>query len=100
MRSGLVATEVAHGNRFDTFAGTAPLKCINTIISSAASIKNKRGRHTRVLALYDISVAIWHALLPHDEPNAMYPPRGEEETGYMWQVKRAMYGTIRASRLF
>ena len=92
--------EVAHGARFDTFAGTAPLKCIKIIISRAASIKNVRGQHTRRLALYDISVAFWHALLPEDEPIAMYPPRGEEETGYMWQMKRAMYGTRRASRLF
>ena len=30
----------------------------------------------------------------------MYPPRGEEEAGYMWQMKRAMYLTRRASRLF
>ena len=30
----------------------------------------------------------------------MYPPRGEEEAGYMWQMKRAMCGTRRASRLF
>ena len=58
VRSRLVAMEVAHGIRFDTFAGTAPLKCIKIIISRAASIKNDRGRHTRVLALYDISVAL------------------------------------------
>ena len=51
-------------------------------------------------ALYDISVALWHALLPEDEPIAMYPPRGEEEAGYIWQVKRAMCETRRASRLF
>ena len=92
--------EVAHGLRFDTFAGTAPLKCVKIIISRAASIKNTRGGHSRVLALYDISVAFWHALLPEDEPIAMYPPRGEEEAGYMWQMKRAMYGTRRASRVF
>ena len=30
----------------------------------------------------------------------MYLPRGEEEAGYMWQMKRAMCGTRRASRLF
>ena len=47
----------AHGIRFDTFA--APLKCIKIIISRAASIKNERGRHTRVLALHDISVVLW-----------------------------------------
>ena len=100
VRSRLVAMEVAHGVRFDTFAGTAPLKCMKIIISRAASIKNTRGEPSRVLALYDISVAFWHALLPEDEPIAMYPPRGEEEAGYMWQMKRAMYGTRRASRLF
>ena len=76
--------EVAHGIRFDTFAGTAPLKCIKIIISRAASIKNDRG----------------HARLPHDEPIAMYPPRGEEEAGYMLQMKRAMCGRRRASRFF
>ena len=100
VRSRLVAMEVAHGVRFDTFAGTAPLKCIKIIISRAGSIKNGRGQHTSVLALYDISVAFWHALLPEDEPIAMYAPRGEEEAGYMWQMKRAMYGARRASRLF
>ena len=100
VRSRLVAMEMAHGVRFDTFAGTAPLKCIKIIISRAAPIKNTRGEDSRVLALYDISVAFWHALLPEDEPIAMYPPRGEEEAGYMWQMKRAMYGTRRASRLF
>ena len=100
MRSRLVAMEVAHGVRFDTFAGTAPLKCITIVISRAASIKNARGEHSRVLALFHISVAFWQTLLPEDEPIAMYPPRGEEEAGYMWQMKRAMYGTRRASRLF
>ena len=87
VRSRLVAVEVAHGVRFDTFAGTALLKCIKITISRSASIKNMRGEHSRVLALYDISVAFWHALLPEDEPISMYPPRGEEEAGYMWQMK-------------
>ena len=99
VRSRLVAMEVAHGVRLDTFASTAPLKCIKIITSTAASIKNTRGGHSRVLALYDISVAFWHALLPEDESIAMYPPR-EEEAGYIWQMKRAMFGTRRSSRLF
>ena len=51
VRSRLFAMEVAHGVRFDTFAGIAPLKCINIIISRAASIKDTRGEHSRVLAL-------------------------------------------------
>ena len=100
VRSRIVAMEVAHGVRFDTFAATATLKCIKIIISRAASIKNVRGRHSRVFVLYDISVAFWHAQLPEDEPIVMNLPRGEEEAGYLWQMKRAMYGTRRASRLF
>ena len=93
VRSRLVSMEEAHGARFDTFAGTAPLECI-------ASIKNTTGEHSRALALFVIGVAFWHALLPEDEPIAMYPPRAEEEAGYMWKMKRAMYGRRRASRLF
>ena len=58
VRSRLVVVEVAHGVRCDTFAGTAPLKRIKIIISRAASIKNTRGGHSRVLALYDISDAV------------------------------------------
>ena len=58
VRSRLVAMEVAHGARFDTFAGTAPLKCIKIIISRAASIKNVRGQHTRVLALHYTTSAL------------------------------------------
>ena len=50
--SRLVEMEVAHGMRFDTFAGTAHLTCIK-IISRATSIKNKRGRRTRMFALHD-----------------------------------------------
>ena len=100
VRSRLVAMEVSHGVRFDTFAHTALLKCIKIIISRAASIKNTRGEHSRVLALYDISVAFSHALLPEDESIAMYQPREEEAAGYMWQMERAMYGRRRTSRLF
>ena len=44
-----------------------------------------------MLALHDISVAFWHALLPEDEPIEMYPPHSEEEAGYMWLMKRAKY---------
>ena len=55
VRSRLVAMEVAYGARFDTFAGTAPLKCIKIIISRAASIKNVRGQHTHVCLHYTTS---------------------------------------------
>ena len=41
-----------------------------------------------------------HPYAAEDEPIAMCPMRGEEEEGYMWQMKRTMYGTRRASCLF
>ena len=76
------------------------LSSVSKSSSRELQINNVRGQHTRVLALHDISVAFWHALLPEDKPIAMYPPSGEEEAGYMWQMKRAMYGIRRTSRLF
>ena len=76
------------------------LQLSNASRSSSQGLRQSRGEQSRVLAQYDISVAFWHPLLPEDEPNAMCPPSGEEEAGYMWQMKRAMYGTRRASRLF
>ena len=87
--AGSWAMAVPNGIRLDTLEGTAPLEFIEIVISRAASIKNKRGRHTRVLVLSDIGVAFWNAQPPHDEPIAMYPPRGEEEAGNMWQMKRS-----------
>ena len=48
VRTRLVAMEVVHSVRLDTFSGTAPLKSTKIIVSSAASIKNTRGEHSRV----------------------------------------------------
>ena len=56
----------------------------NASRSSSQGLHQSRTREedTHVcFALYDIIVAFWHALLPEDEPIAMYPPRGEEEAG-------------------
>ena len=101
MRSRLVAMEVAP-MVYDLIHSLA-LHLSNASRSSSQGLRQSRTREedTHVcFAPHDISVAFWHALLPVDEPIAMYPPRGEEEAGYMWQMKRAMCGTRRASRLF
>eukprot|EP00971_Amphidinium_carterae_P050246 990123-Amphidinium_carterae.1 len=102
VRSRLVAMEFNSYDRLDTFAGTPPLKVIKMIISRAASRRDRAGSQRRVLALYDVSVAFWHAAMPTDpeEAIAVQPPRGEEAHGIVWQLKRAMYGTRKASRLF
>ena len=36
-----------------------------------------------------------HSCAAEDEPIVMCPPRGEEEAGYMWYMKRAVCGTRR-----
>ena len=77
-------------------------------LSNASRLSSRELRQSRTcgddthvcLHCCNTSVAFWHALLPENEPIAMYPQRGEEEAGYMWQMKRAMCGTRRASRLF
>ena len=101
VRSRLVSMEVAHGVRFDTFAwlrasrmhqGHHLKSCVNQEHERKTLTCTCTKRHQRcVLAC---------TALPEDEPIAMYSPRGEEKAGYMWQMKRAMYGTRRASRLF
>ena len=55
---------------------------------------------SRKIALPDISVAFRHADLPQDEAIAVIPPRGEGDDGIVWQLRKAMYGTRRASLLF
>jgi hypothetical protein len=101
VRSRCVAMEFSTYDRLDTYAGTPPLKFVKLIISRAAT-RRKPGEvnWTRLIALYDIVTAFWHADLPVDEPITVIPPRGEEEPGWVWQMKKAMYGTRRASMLF
>ena len=56
VKSRLVATEAAYGNRDDCFAGTLPLKVLRLVVSLAAS----RGRK---LALFDVVAAFVHAVI-------------------------------------
>jgi len=101
VRSRCVAMEFNMYDRLDVYAGTPPLKFIKMILSRAAH-KRRNGieDYTRVLGFYDVVTAFWHADLPLDEPIAVIPPRGEELDGYVWQMRKAMYGTRRASQLF
>ena len=71
------------GERTDTFAGTPPLTCVKLVLSRAASIQDKDGEYSRVLARHDIFEASWHANLPESEPIAVYLPKGEEDDHIM-----------------
>ena len=101
VRSRCVAMEFNQYDRLDTYTATPPLKFIKMIISRAATFRRRGSTEwTRVLGLYDIVTAFWHADLPLDEPITVIPPRGEELPGILWQMLKAMYGTRRASQLF
>eukprot|EP00971_Amphidinium_carterae_P318064 6322680-Amphidinium_carterae.1 len=96
VRARLVAQEVAKDKRNDTYAGTPGLKAIKTILSLAAS-KASAGR--RQVALYDISVAFFHARLKeHERHIYIRLPPDAGPPGYLGWLKGAMNGTRIASK--
>ena len=97
VRSRFVAMQVAWELRSDCFAGTPALLAVRLVLSFAATMIGSVPE--RVIALYDVSVAFWHALL--DEDIWIEPPAGEEpDSRYVWQLLKALYGTRRAALLF
>ena len=90
VKSRLVATEVAYGNRDDCFAGTLPLKALRLVVSLAAS----RGRR---IAFFDVVAAFVHALI--DELVILLLPDGLGQ-GRTAVLYKALYGTRKASRLW
>ena len=73
------------------------MACVRLVLAFAAlKVVNLR---MRMLAIYDVSVAFYHALL--DEDIWVGPPKSEnEQPGIVWQRQRALYGTRRAAFLF
>ena len=97
VRARLVAMEVAWEARSDCFAGAPSLPCVRLVFSFAAALV--RGTKRRLVALYDVSVAFYHALL--DEEIWVEPPKSEnEDPDYVWQLRKALYGTRRAALKF
>ena len=74
VRSRLVATDVNTCVREDCAQSTPAIKAFRMIISVAATKADASGNRVRVLALYDISVAFFHA--DSDGTIAVIPPRG------------------------
>ena len=98
VRWRLVAMEFNNYERNDTFAGTPPVKMMRLLVSRSASICDRFGKHRRILAFYDACVAFFHASI--DEELYIIPPRelcGLEEC---WLLKKALYGTRKASALW
>ena len=83
--------EINTYGREDVNAGTPPIAVIRSIVSLAAT---KKGR--RHLAVHDVHVAFFHADL--DEWIVVIPPPGVRRPGYVWQLRKAMYGTRKAAQ--
>ena len=66
------------------------------MLSRAAS--RGLGHKSRAIGLHDIEVALFHVYL--DKPMACHPPREMKRPGWLWKVKKALYGTRKASQLF
>lgn len=92
-RSRLVATEVARERREDLYAGTPPMAAIKYVISRACT----KGAEKQ-LAVYDVSVAFFHADLPEGMLIFVRPPLDQKRNGHVWRLKRAMYGTRAAAQ--
>ena len=94
-----VAMEIAHGYRFDTRRSTTEMYQDHLFESRHPSRTGGDGTPA-FLVCTTSALRFGMRMLSPDEPIAMYLPPGEEEPGYMWQMKGAMYGTRRALRLF
>lgn len=97
VRSRFVAKQIAYGQREDVTQSTPALLVFRLLLALAAC--GFVGGEA-CFAVFDISVAFLHSVM--DEVVFVHPPRGEGlvRPGFCWRLRKAMYGTRRASRLW
>lgn len=100
IRSRLVGQEIAWDVRNDTFAGTPPTKAIRLVVSLQSSRPPPEGRteRSRQVAVYDVSVAFFHAKIT--DILFVLPPSEMRKAGRLWLLLAALYGTRKASQLW
>ncbi len=91
----LVATQVINFAREDAQANTPPLKAARVITSRASS-----GCKTKVLALYDATVAFLHVALGNDEMLCVRGPRDIRQKGELMLLAKALYGARKAGQMW
>ena len=74
------------------------LPVFRLLLSIAVSDASIFGGSPVVLSVWDISVAFFHAVM--DELVCVHPPRDLVPPGWCWKLRKSMYGTRRASRLW
>ena len=98
VRSRFVAKQVAYDSRDDVSQSTPALLAFRLLLSIAVSDALIFGGSPVVLSVWDISVAFFHAVM--DELVYVHPPRDLVPPGWCWKLRKSMYGTRRASRLW
>jgi hypothetical protein len=97
VRSRFVAKQIAYGQREDVTQSTPALMVFRLLLALAAC--GFVGAEA-CFAVFDISVAFLHSVM--DEVVFVHPPKGDGlvRPGFCWRLRKAMYGTRRASRLW
>ena len=98
VRSHFVAKQVAYDQRDDVSQATPALLIFRLLLSTAVSIAPIFCGSAVVLSVWDTSVAFFHAVM--DELVYVGPPRDMVPPGWYWKLRKSMYGTRRASRLW
>ena len=98
VRSRFVAKQVAYDQRDDVGQATLALLIFRLLLSIAVAIAPIFCGSAVVLSGWDISVAFFHAVM--DELVYVLPPRDMVPPGWCWKLRKSMYGTRRASRLW
>ena len=97
MTSRLVAQQFNWAKRDYVTQNAPPLVAARLLVSKASSFAHEDGVEARCLAGWDCSVAFHHA--PLDEEIGVIPPKGLCR-GFVWQLRRTMNGTRKASLAF
>ena len=98
VRSRFVAKQVAYDQRNDVSQTTPALLIFRLLLSIAVSIAPIFCGSAVVLSVWDISVAFFHAVM--DDLVCVHPLRDMVPPGWCWKLRKSMYGTKRASRLW
>ena len=94
----LVAQQINHGEKMDTYAATASSVGARLLLAIATE-RRRRGEHC-TLVMGDVSTAFLHASWRSKRPTFIVPPASEAEEGVLWKVKKALYGLRESPRLF
>jgi hypothetical protein len=92
------AGDVNNTSRDDTHAGAPPLVAVRYVVSAAGSYPDAGGEHFSHIGVWDVRKAYFNA--PLDELFYLHPGAELCPKGYCWRLKKALYGTRKASTLW